>query len=181
MLIILDRDGVINQDSDAYIKSPNEWHPIPGSLEAIAQMNHAHVKVVVVTNQSGVGRGLFSEQVLAEIHAKMRRALEKVGGHLDNIYICPHRPDEHCNCRKPKTGLLDKVKTMYPSDFKEAIFIGDTLKDVQAAESAGCRAALVKTGKGERTLRQYPELKEKIPIYADLKEAVSIILQKEKI
>jgi len=177
MLIILDRDGVINEDSDEYVKSPNEWHAIDGSLEAIAELNRAGFKVVVVTNQSGVGRGLFTEQTLAEIHAKMKCKLDKLGGHLDDIYVCPHRPDERCNCRKPSIGLLEKIKAQQPTHFQEAIFIGDTIKEIQAAKTIGCRAMLVKTGKGEKTLQQYPELKDVVPIYANLKEAVSAILQ----
>jgi D-glycero-D-manno-heptose 1,7-bisphosphate phosphatase len=178
MLIILDRDGVINEDSDEYIKSPNEWHAIKGSLKAIAKLNKAEFKVVVVTNQSGVGRGLFSAQTLAEIHAKMLNKLEKVGGRLNGIYVCPHSPDENCNCRKPNIGLLEEVKAQYSNNFQQAIFIGDTIKEVQAAEKIGCRAILVRTGKGERTLQNHPELKKTIPIYADLKDAVSAILNK---
>lgn len=180
MLIILDRDGVINEDSDEYIKSPNEWHAIPGSLEAIVKLNNWGAKVVVVTNQSGIGRCLFTEQTLAEIHAKMNRELDKLDGHLDGIYICPHHPDELCNCRKPETGLLEKVKSIYPDLFKSAVFIGDTIKEVQAANKAGCHAALVKTGKGERTIAQNPELKSKTPIYQNLSDAVSTILKETK-
>lgn len=176
---MLDRDGVINEDSDKYIKSPNEWHAIEGSLEAIAALNQAGFKVVVVTNQSGVGRGLFTEKTLAEIHAKMECQIDKLGGHIENIYVCPHRPDEQCNCRKPNIGLLEKIKSQYPMDFEKSIFIGDTIKEIQAAKTIGCRAILVRTGKGKMTLQQHPELKNTVPVYENLKEAVSAILKEQ--
>ena len=178
---MLDRDGVINQDSDEYIKSPHEWHAIEGSLKAIAQLNRAGFKIVVVTNQSGVGRGLFSKQTLNKIHEKMKHKLAAFQGHIDGIYVCPHRPEEQCHCRKPNIGLLQKVKQKYPANFQHSIFIGDTIKEIQAANAMGCHPMLVRTGKGGKTLQQYPELKKTVPVYANLKEAVSAILKKKHI
>ena len=119
--IILDRDGVINEDSDAYIKSPDEWHPIPNSLEAIAQLNAHGYPVVVATNQSGVGRGYYSEQTLDLIHDKFRKALAAVGGHVDGIFVCPHHPDDGCSCRKPKPGLFLKIGQEFGVDFAKAL------------------------------------------------------------
>jgi D-glycero-D-manno-heptose 1,7-bisphosphate phosphatase len=177
MLVILDRDGVINEDSDQYIKSPDEWHAIDGSLAAISSLNRADIHVVVATNQSGVGRGLFSAQVLTDIHAKMHRELEKAHAYVDRVYVCPHHPDDHCKCRKPAVGLFEQIKADYSEDFKHAVLVGDAVRDIEAAVSAGCTAALVRTGKGERTLKAHPELKKSIPIYQDLKEAAAAIIK----
>lgn len=148
MLIILDRDGVINEDSDDYIKTPEEWIPIPGSLEAIATLNRAGHIVVVATNQSGIAHGLYTEAGLAQIHQRMQDALAEVGGHIDAIFYCPHHPDAHCNCRKPKAGLLYEIAKKYHTDFKDAVMIGDAVRDIACAKTAGCPAILVRTGKG---------------------------------
>ncbi len=152
MLVILDRDGVINYDSENYIKSPEEWKPYPRSLSAIAELNKAGHKVVVATNQSGVGRGYYSLSILEEIHHKMKAALQEVGGHLDGIYFCPHHPDDGCECRKPKPGMLLAIARDFPALFPEAVFIGDSARDMMAAKQAGCRGVLVKTGNGAQTL-----------------------------
>ncbi|WP_423063157.1 D-glycero-beta-D-manno-heptose 1,7-bisphosphate 7-phosphatase [Candidiatus Paracoxiella cheracis] len=175
MLIILDRDGVINHDSDDYIKSPTEWIPIEGSLEAIARLNKAGHKVVIATNQSGVGRGLYSEEMLAKIHAAMERALVHVGGHLDGIFYCPHRPEDHCSCRKPKPGMLLEIAERFPDEFNSAIFVGDSLRDMQAAEAVDLKAVLVKTGNGAATMAASEEL-DGIPIYENLSSFVDDFL-----
>jgi D-glycero-D-manno-heptose 1,7-bisphosphate phosphatase len=167
MLIILDRDGVINADSAEHIKSPEEWHAISGSLEAIAKLNRAGHTVVVATNQSGVARGYFNLQTLAAIHQKMQDELAKVGGHIDAIFFCPHGPDDNCDCRKPKPGLLWQIAKQFNTDFKDALVIGDSLRDIQAAQAVGCKAILVKTGKGANELATKPELKS-VPSYKDL-------------
>ena len=154
-LIILDRDGVINEDSEEYIKSPAEWHAIPGSLEAIAKLNKAGITVVVASNQSGIARGLFTEQTLAKIHKKMQDELAKLGGHIDDIFYCPHHPDDNCACRKPKPKMFLEVLHKYKIDKKDVLAVGDKLTDVQVAKKIGCDMALVKTGKGQQTLDEH--------------------------
>ena len=152
-LIVLDRDGVINHDSPEFIKSPDEWRPIPGSLEAIARLNHAGYRVVVATNQSGVGRGLLDFSTLAAIHDKMHRALAHVGGRVDAIFYCPHTADSRCECRKPKAGMLREIGVRFNVEMSGVPSVGDGLRDLQAAEAVGAQPMLVLTGKGEKTLR----------------------------
>jgi D-glycero-D-manno-heptose 1,7-bisphosphate phosphatase len=175
MLIILDRDGVINQDSDHYIKSPDEWLPIAGSLAAIAQLNKAGHTVTVATNQSGIGRGYFSAATLANMHEKMHRLLAQVNGHIDDVRYCPHSPIEKCECRKPKPGMLIQLMQQFNADKENTLVIGDALRDIQAAQAMGCKAFLVKTGKGTLTL---PKINSsEIAVFADLAEAVKYLLQ----
>lgn len=174
-LVVLDRDGVINEDSDEFIKSPEEWRPIPGSLEAIARLHQAGVRVAVVTNQSGVGRGLYSEETLAAIHARMSQAVEAVGGRLAGIFYCPHRPDAGCACRKPKTGLLDRLEQALALPVIGEPFVGDRLSDLDAARAVGARAVLVRTGVGELTLRAIGD--RVAEVYPDLAAAVRTFLQ----
>jgi D-glycero-D-manno-heptose 1,7-bisphosphate phosphatase len=139
-LILLDRDGVINHDSDAYIKSPDEWIPIPGSLEAIARLTQAGYRIAVLTNQSGVGRGYYSLATLAAMHEKMHQALLAVGGKIDAIFFCPHTPEAGCHCRKPGTGLFEQAAQHFQVDLQGVPMIGDSLRDIQAAEAMGCKA-----------------------------------------
>jgi len=179
-LIILDRDGVINEDSDAYIKSPEEWVPIPGSLEAIARLNRAGWTVTVATNQSGVGRGLYDLATLERIHARMNAALAAAGGHVDTLYYCPHTPADHCACRKPRPGLLESIARHYGVSLAGVPAIGDSLRDLQAAAAVGARPILVRTGKGERTLTN-PDLPPDIPIYPDLAAAVAALLASDPV
>ncbi|MGE5172064.1 MAG: D-glycero-beta-D-manno-heptose 1,7-bisphosphate 7-phosphatase [Rudaea sp.] len=153
-LIVLDRDGVINHDSEQFIKSPDEWRPIPGSLEAIARLNHAGYRVVVATNQSGVGRGLLDFATLNAIHEKMHRALGQVGGRIDAIFFCPHTADARCECRKPRAGMLQEIGVRFNVDMAGVPCVGDGLRDLQAADAVGAQPMLVLTGKGEKTLRQ---------------------------
>ena len=173
--IILDRDGVINYDSDHYIKSPEEWHAIPGSLEAIAQLNRHGYHVLVATNQSGVARGHYDLETLDLIHEKLMRELAAVGGYIDEIFFCPHHPDEHCACRKPQPGMFYKMEKKYPIDLKKTFFIGDTFTDMQVAETVGCKPILVLTSKGEATLKKHPALLA-IPHFPDLARAVEYVL-----
>jgi len=175
-LLILDRDGVINEDSPDYIKSPDEWHAIAGSLEAIAKLNQAGFTVIVATNQSGVGRGYFSQETLQKIHQKMHQELKKGGGKIDKIYFCPHKPDDNCDCRKPKTGMFKQIAQDYKIDLQGAINIGDTLRDIQAGEALGCRNILVLTGKGEKTLQDNPDIKAEI--FPNLISAVDVLLDR---
>ena len=166
-LIILDRDGVINVDSDQFIKSPEEWKPIPGSLEAIARLNQWGWRVVVATNQSGVGRGLFGMDTLNAINDKMVRSLAQVGGRLDAIFFCPHAADSTCDCRKPKPGLLLQIAERFNVELTDVPVVGDSLRDLQAAVAVGAKPYLVLTGKGETT-RNDPALPEGTLIYPDL-------------
>ena len=154
-LIILDRDGVINFDSAAYIKSPAEWKPIPGSPEAIARLNQAGYRVVVATNQSGVGRSLFDMDTLNAIHEKMHKTVAAAGGRIDAVFYCPHAPDEGCHCRKPEPGLLEQIAQRYGlSSLAGVPYIGDSLRDMQAAAAAGCAPHLVCTGRHTDLLGQ---------------------------
>lgn len=174
-LVILDRDGVINFDSPQFIKSPDEWKPIPGSLAAIARLNQADYRVVVATNQSGIGRGLFDMDTLNAIHEKMLKALAEVGGHIDAIFFCPHTVADDCACRKPKTGMLEEIATRFNTDLQGVPAIGDALRDIQSAAAVGARPILVRTGKGRKTADD-PELPPQTPIYADLATAVAHLL-----
>jgi len=155
-LIVLDRDGVINLESPAFIKSPEEWIVLPGSAEAIGQLNAAGFTIVVATNQSGVGRGLFSAATLDNIHAKMTATLSAAGARVDGIYICPHDPAARCPCRKPKPGLLQQIALHYRRPPNELIVVGDSLRDLQAAWAFGSPAILLRTGNGRATERCLP-------------------------
>lgn len=175
-LAILDRDGVINHDSDAYIKHPDEWEAIPGSLDAIARLSRAGWKVVVATNQSGVGRGMFTMDTLNAIHAKLRREVALAGGHIDAIFVCPHGPDDACNCRKPRPGLFQEIARRYDIPLRDVPAVGDSLRDIQAADAAGCRTWLVLTGNGPKT-RQSPELPASTIVKDNLAAVVNDWLQ----
>lgn len=172
--ILLDRDGVINQDSDAFIKSPEEWQPIPGSLEAIALLNAHGYKVVVVSNQSGIARGLFDEAMLEKIHTKMQNLVADKGGLISGIYYCPHGPDDACSCRKPKAGLLQAFARDYQVDLSDIPVIGDSLRDLQAAVAVGALPILVKTGKGQDTFLKNPQFTSLV--FENLYEAAKIIV-----
>ena len=174
-LIVLDRDGVINHDSDQFIKSPDEWRPIPGSLDAIARLSHAGYRVVVATNQSGIGRGLFDMATLSAIHEKMFRALALVGGRVDAIFFCPHTADSNCECRKPKPGMLREIGIRFGVDMSGVPCVGDGLRDLLAAEAVGGQPMLVLTGKGEKTLREGSMPKNTV-IFPDLAFAAAAML-----
>ncbi len=151
-LLILDRDGVINHDSDAYIKSLDEWIPIPGAIEAIARLSKAGWTVAVATNQSGLARGYYDEATLQVMHARLRELVAEQGGELGLIVHCPHGPDDGCRCRKPSPGMLEQIATHYGVTLKGIWFVGDSSGDLSAAQAVDCQPVLVKTGKGERTL-----------------------------
>ena len=171
-LIILDRDGVINFDSDQFIKSPEEWKPIPGSLEAIARLCQADYRVVVATNQSGVGRGLFEMATLNAIHDKMHKAVVLAGGRIDAIFFCPHEAEADCHCRKPKSGMLDEIAARYNVSLQGVPAVGDSLRDLQPAARLGAQPILVLTGKGMKT-QAAGGLPEGTHIYADLAAVVA--------
>lgn len=172
-LIILDRDGVINYDSENYIKSPAEWIPIPGSLEAIASLNKAGYLVAIASNQSGIGRGLFSEATLALIHTKMQQALQEKNAHIDAIFYCPHTPEDRCECRKPKPGLLHQAAERFHCSLQGVLFIGDSLRDIEAAQVAGCIPILVQSG---NSISAEIIAEKNIAVFTDLAHAVKEML-----
>jgi len=169
-LVILDRDGVINFDSDQYVKSPSEWRPLPGSIEAIARLNQSGYRVAVATNQSGIGRGLFDMATLNAINDKMMEMVFRQGGRIDALFFCPHTADENCNCRKPRTGMLEEIATRFHADLKGVPAIGDSLRDLQAADAVGALPILVLTGKGKLTQEQ-GGMPKKTLVFEDLAEA----------
>ncbi len=177
-LIILDRDGVINHDSDEYIKSPAEWAPIPGSLEAVARLKRAGYTVVVASNQSGVGRGLFDLNTLHQIHDKMQREVARAGGKIDAIFFCPHKPEDHCACRKPKPGLLLEIANQFDCDLKNVPAVGDSLRDIDAAQAVGAKPVLVRTGKGEEVAKSGKLPAAGVEVHADLAAFVDALLAK---
>ena len=151
-VVVLDRDGVINVDSDAFIKSPDEWVALPGSLEAIARLNQAGYRVAIATNQSGIGRGLFDMNALNAMHLKMHRMVAAVGGRIDAVFFCPHTAEDHCECRKPKPGMLKMIAERFEADPDATPTVGDSLRDLQAGAALGFPTHLVLTGKGRKTL-----------------------------
>jgi len=183
-LIILDRDGTINQDRDDYVKSPEEWIPIPGALEAIARLNHAGWHTVVATNQSGLGRGLFDMSTLNAMHVKMNQLLAKQGGRIDAVFFCPHAPAEACHCRKPMPGLFEQIGERFGVDLADVPVVGDTLRDLQAGVAVGCQPHLVRTGKGARlNADEITELCNAVPgtvVHADLAAFAEHLIQTER-
>lgn len=171
---MLDRDGVINRDSPGYIKSPAEWEPVPGSLEAIHQLTAHGFTVVVASNQSGVGRGLFSAATLQAINAQMQARVRAAGGEIAAVFCCPHAPADGCDCRKPRPGLLRQIEAAYGVSLRGQPVIGDSGRDLDAALAVGARAMLVRTGNGERTARSYPEL-GRVEVFADLAAAAAAL------
>lgn len=174
-LVVLDRDGVINVDSVHFIKNTNEWVPISGSLEAIALLNQSGFRVAIATNQSGISRGLFDMVTLNAIHDKMCRALNALGGRIDAIFYCPHSADDHCDCRKPKPGMMEEIGRRFGMDMKGVPMVGDALRDLQAGAALGMQPILVRTGKGEGTLAA-GGLPEGTLVFANLAEAVQYII-----
>ena len=176
-LIILDRDGVINEDSDGYIKTVDEWVPIPGSIKAIARLSQAGYTVVVATNQSGIGRGYYDVATLDAMHARMRELVAAQGGEMGGIFYCPHGPDDGCDCRKPLPGLIDQIVTEY-GDVTGAPLIGDSLRDLQAGIARHCQPVLVLTGKGQKTLdKGLPENLGDVAIFDSLADFVDHTLK----
>jgi D-glycero-D-manno-heptose 1,7-bisphosphate phosphatase len=173
-LVILDRDGVINYDSESYIKSADEWRPLPGAVEAIAKLTQAGYHVVVATNQSGIGRGLFETATLNAIHDRMYRAVTQAGGRIDAVFYCPHGQEASCYCRKPKPGLFEEIARRFNTLLKDVPAIGDALRDLEAAAATGAQPILVLTGKGARTQRE-GNLPPGTRVYPDLAAAVKFI------
>lgn len=180
-LIILDRDGVINQDSDDYIKSPDEWIPIPGSLDAIARLNHAGYSVAIASNQSGIARGYFSLETLAAMNVKMNELLSQLGGRIDAMFFCPHGPKDGCDCRKPRPGMLTDIGNRFQAELGDVMFVGDNINDIKAAKAAGAKPVLVRTGKGEQTVGILAENRlNGVPVYDDLAGLVNTMLEDNK-
>lgn len=177
-LVILDRDGVINEDSDDYIKSPEEYVPIPGSLEAIARLKKAGFTVVVATNQSGIGRGYFDLDTLEAMHNKLKMLLAEREGSVDGIFYCPHTPEDNCDCRKPAPGLYHQISQHFNIKLTGVPVIGDSLRDLEAARAVGATPILVRTGKGKHTLAAGKGLVD-VPVYDDLAGAVDALLKEE--
>lgn len=174
-LVILDRDGVINHDSEQFIKSPDEWRPLPGALESIALLNQWGWRVVVASNQSGIGRGLFGMDTLNAINDKMLKSLAQVGGRLDAIFFCPHSADSTCDCRKPEPGMFIQIGQRFNVDLARVPSVGDSLRDIQATVAAGAQPILVLTGKGMST-REHPDLPPETRIFTDLAAVVADLI-----
>lgn len=175
--ILLDRDGVINHDAPTGIHTPDMWRPIPGSLEAIASLNRAGWQVFVITNQSGIARQYYDLEALSDIHEKMMRELASLGGYIQEIFFCPHHPDEGCHCRKPKPGLFFRCRDKYDFQLEDVYYVGDKESDVKAARAAGCHPLLVLTGH-EQSIADQPFLSD-VPVFPDLAAVAAFILQQE--
>ena len=173
-LVILDRDGVINHDSDDYIKSVEEWNAIEGSIEAIARFNQAGYNVAVASNQSGIARGYFSMSTLNAIHHKMYELVQLAGGHIDGVFFCPHAPADQCECRKPEPGLLYEIADRFTVSLDKVFFIGDSISDIEAARNANAKPVLVRTGKGSKTELELND--NSIPVFDNLYDAANSIL-----
>jgi D-glycero-D-manno-heptose 1,7-bisphosphate phosphatase len=183
-LVILDRDGTINEDRDDFVKSADEWVPLPGALEAIARLNHAGWHTVVATNQSGLGRGTFDMATLNAMHTKMNQMLAKQGGRIDAVFFCPHAPEDVCSCRKPLPGLFEQIGERFGVSLNDVPAVGDTLRDLQAGAAVGCHPHLVRTGKGERmTDAQIEALCAQVPgtvVHADLAAFAEHLIREER-
>jgi len=183
-LVILDRDGTINEDRDDYVKSDHEWVPLPGALEAIARLNHAGWHTVVATNQSGIGRGLFDMAALNAMHVKMNQLLHKLGGRVDAVFFCPHTPLDACSCRKPLPGLFEQIGERYGVDLAEVPVVGDSLRDIQAGVAAGCQPHLVRSGKvADFDDEAMTELLAKVPgtqVHADLAAFAESLIRRQR-
>lgn len=175
-LVILDRDGVINRDSSAFVKNVDEFEPLPGSIEAIAALDKAGYTVVIASNQSGLARGLFDRDALNAMHRHLRQLVADAGGHIDRIVVCPHGPDDGCDCRKPAPGLYQRLARQYDVDLAGTPAIGDSLRDLEAASAAGASPILVRTGNGRQTEASLPDKFRGIEVYDDLASAAQALL-----
>ena len=175
-LVILDRDGVINHDSDEFVKTPAEWLPIDGSINAIARLSQAGFTVAVATNQSGVGRKIFDESALDAMHDKLRSLVRDAGGEVDRIAYCPHHPDDGCDCRKPAPGLLQELSQQYGVPLDGVPFIGDSERDLEAARAVNGRPILVLTGDGEQTAAELKKRGDSVETFADLDAAAAALI-----
>ena len=183
-LVILDRDGTVNEDRDDYVKSADEWVPLPGALEAIARLNHAGFHTVIASNQSGLGRGLFDMAALNAMHAKLNQMLARVGGRIDAVFFCPHAPDEQCGCRKPLPGLFEQIAERYGVQLKGVPVVGDTQRDLQAGLAVGCEPHLVRTGKAaaldDAQLQQWLQRLPGTTVHEDLSAFADWLIERER-
>ena len=177
-LVILDRDGVINRDSREFVKNTDEWHPIPGSIEAIAKLSRAGYTVAVASNQSGLARGLFDRNALRAMHRKLRRLVAAEGGRIDRIVVCPHGPGDGCNCRKPAPGLLLRLARHYGTSLDGVPAVGDSLRDLEAAAAAGAMPLLVRTGNGRKVAASLPTRLRSVPVFDDLAAVADALLKR---
>ena len=182
-LVILGRDGILNEYRDDHVKAPSEWQPVPGALEAVARLNHAGWHVVVATNQSGIGRGMIDMASVNAVHAHMMQLLAVVGGRIDAVFFCPHTPEDRCACRKPMPGLMTEVGQRYGIDLAQVPMVADTLRDLQAAHAAGCQPHLVRTGRvavlGPEQLQALVDQVPGTTVHADLAAFAQAVLQRE--
>lgn len=178
--VFLDRDGVINQESPSSIRTPDEWKPFPGSLEAIQQFTRAGLRVYVITNQAGIARGFYTEETLSAIHQKMLDEVAKLGGKIDKIFYCPHASDAGCDCRKPNPGMLYRAAEEFHLQLSKIHFVGDSMRDIEAGQQAGCIPVLVKTGNGKHTLKEYPKELEEVAVFDSLYQAAPFIIKNTK-
>ena len=182
-LVILGRDGILNDFREDHVKAPEEWHPIPGALEAVARMNHAGWHAVVATNQSGIGRGMIDMTAVNAVHAHMLRSLQALGGRMDAVFFCPHTPEDHCDCRKPLPGMALDIGRRYGVDLRLVPMVGDTLRDLQAAQAAGCEPHLVRSGRAAAlSAAEVAELIAQVPgtfVHQDLGELATHLLERE--
>lgn len=176
-LVVLDRDGVINQDSRNFVKSADEWLPLPGAPAAIARLSKAGFTVAVATNQSGLARGLFGRRALSAMHRKLRRLVDREGGHVNRIVVCPHGPDDGCRCRKPQPGLLERLGRYYRVSMDGVPVVGDSLRDLEAAAAVGARPILVRTGNGSKTEAGLPPALAHTEVFDDLTGAVDALIR----
>jgi D-glycero-D-manno-heptose 1,7-bisphosphate phosphatase len=184
-LIILGRDGILNEFRDDHVKSPEEWVPLAGALEAVARLNHAGWHVVVATNQAGIGRGMIDMASVNAVHAHMLKLTHAVGGRIDAVFFCPHMPEEHCDCRKPLPGMPREVGARYGVDLRQVPMVGDTLRDLLAAQAAGCEPHLVRTGRAAALDdAQVAQMLAQVPsaqVHDDLNDFVDHLLQREHV
>lgn len=178
-LVILDRDGVINHDSDDYIKSVDEWRPIEGSIEAIAKLKNNGFKVAIATNQSAIGRGYYSVETMHAMHKKLAGLLKPLNAEIDHIEFCPHHPNENCPCRKPKPGMINNIQRYFNADLSQTYYVGDTLSDLSTADHAKTKFALVKTGKGKRIIERVlaSEAHKNTPTFKNLAHFVDVFIE----
>jgi D-glycero-D-manno-heptose 1,7-bisphosphate phosphatase len=183
-LVILGRDGILNQYREDHVKEPSEWTPVPHALEAVARLNHAGWHVVIATNQAGIGRGMIDMASLNAVHAHMMKVLQEQGGRIDAVFLCPHTPEDHCDCRKPLPGLMLDIGRRYGADLTQVPLVGDTARDMLAARAAGCQPHLVRSGRGaaldEAQLQQLAAQVPGLQVHEDFNAFVDYLLQREQ-
>ncbi|WP_028997854.1 D-glycero-beta-D-manno-heptose 1,7-bisphosphate 7-phosphatase [Azohydromonas australica] len=183
-LVILGRDGILNQYREDHVKEPSEWTPVPHALEAVARLNHAGWHVVIATNQAGIGRGMIDMASLNAVHAHMMKVLQQQGGRIDAVFLCPHTPEDHCDCRKPLPGLMLDIGRRYGADLTQVPLVGDTARDMLAARAAGCQPHLVRSGRGaaldEAQLQQLAAQVPGLQVHEDFNAFVDYLLQREQ-